>query len=97
MPLVSITLHGILHLQEDGGQLYQALEKFKFSLKPGGGGLNQMGDLKFFTLFWENSRVFSNEGIGEVPPPLDKNYLIPPLPGKVPPSRLSPTKVHSPH
>ena len=43
--------HGILlpPLQEDGGQIYQALGDLNFLPTPG--GLSQMGFLKFFTFF----------------------------------------------
>ena len=61
----------------------------KFSPTRGGGvgGLAKWG-VSNFSHFWGDNRLFSTEGMGRVPPSLVKNLLIPPPPGKVPPSRL---------
>ena len=65
------------------------------------GVLSQMGDLKSFTP-WGKTRVSLLRGMGGVCPPVAKNLLIPPPPGKVPPKThpqifISPAKGSSPH
>ena len=67
--------------QENGGKFYWALRDLKFSPAPWG----QMGGLNLSHFFgWGQQGFLYWEGSGGVPPPLAKNLLIPPPPGKVP-------------
>ena len=82
--------HGILPQQDGGGTFTGPWGILMFHLPLG--GLAKWGVKIFHTFFWEGGmrgkRVFSTEEMGRAPPPLAKNLLISPPPGKIPPSRL---------